>query len=163
MRASVRHLAAADPDAARELVDHHFGPVWRRDFLGLPAVAAFVAPDDFFRPWLGPGRLFHHAFDLVGRADTLRSLCEAIGPEGSRVCLLPGRGGIGKTRVLLALARQLEEEHPDLAVRMLCKGVPVTPEGWMSSRTGLVWSRSMTPTGGMTSDRCWPWPVAGRT
>src|SRR5581483_3905570 len=34
----VRDVAVANPEAARELIDHHFGPCWRRDFLGLPAI-----------------------------------------------------------------------------------------------------------------------------
>src|ERR1700687_4494680 len=36
------------PEVARRLVDHHFGPIWRRDFLGLPAVGAFLPPADYF-------------------------------------------------------------------------------------------------------------------
>ncbi len=54
------------PEVARGLVDHHFGPIWRRDFLGLHAVGAFLPPVDFFRPFLDRDRLFHHDLPLVG-------------------------------------------------------------------------------------------------
>jgi hypothetical protein len=30
------------PEVARRLVDHHFGPIWRRDFLGLFSAPCFL-------------------------------------------------------------------------------------------------------------------------
>jgi hypothetical protein len=115
------------PEVARRLVDHHFGPVWRRDFLGLPAVGAFVPPADYFRTLLDPDRLFHHALPLVGRrllVDELTGFVDGQGRE--RVLLLPGRGGIGKTRLLRELTEGLDAAHPERAVRLLNDGVPLT-------------------------------------
>ncbi len=54
-------------ETARRLVDHYFGPNWRRDFLGMPAIEAFVPPADYFESYLDTSRLFHHALPLVGR------------------------------------------------------------------------------------------------
>src|SRR5262249_44849064 len=82
-------------EAGRRLVDHHFGPVWRRDFLGVPAVGAFLPPSDYFGPFLDAGRLFHHAFPLVARRQLLEQLSEFADSGRERVLLLPGRGGIG--------------------------------------------------------------------
>lgn len=124
----VRDLAVAAPDAARELVDHHFGTAWRRDFLGLPAVASFLTPTDFFRELLGTDRLLHHSFDLIGRAGILASLMELITKSNPRVAVLPGRGGIGKTRLLRALAVRIEEDVPEPAIRFLLDGPPLTVE-----------------------------------
>jgi Restriction endonuclease len=124
----VRDVAAANPDAARELIDHHFGPRWRRDFLGLPALAAFLSPVDFFRELLGTARLFHHSFELIGRASQLAALTDFVRTGGPRVAILPGRGGIGKSRLLRALALAVEEGAPEPAIRFLVEGVPLTVE-----------------------------------
>jgi len=82
----VRDVAAANLEAARELIDHHFGPRWRRDFLGFPAVAAFLSPVDFFRELLGTARLFHHSFELgvtsvpqMCKLCFIRGLCQTQG------------------------------------------------------------------------------------
>jgi hypothetical protein len=112
---------------ARRLVDHHFGPVWRRDFLGLPAVGAFIPPADYFRTFLDSDRLFHHALPLVGRRQLVDSLTGFADGQGrERVLLLPGRGGIGKTRLLRELTEGLDAAHPDRVVRLLNDGVPLT-------------------------------------
>jgi hypothetical protein len=124
----VRDVAAVNPEGARELVDHHFGPRWRRDFLGLPAIAAFLSPVDFFRELLGTARLFHHSFELIGRAGQLTALTEFVRVGGARVAILPGRGGIGKSRLLRALAQAVEEAAPEPAFRFLVEGVPITVE-----------------------------------
>jgi hypothetical protein len=116
------------PEVARRLVDHHFGPIWRRDFLGLPAVGAFLPPVDYFRPFLDADRLFHHDLPLVGRQTLLDDLV-GFGSGGSeRILVLPGRGGIGKSRLLREWAERLDSSHPDRAVRLLNEGVPVSLE-----------------------------------
>jgi hypothetical protein len=116
------------PEVARRLVDHHFGPIWRRDFLGLPAVGAFLSPADYFRPLLDGGRLFHHDFPLVGRQSLLEDLMAFGDSAGERVLVLPGRGGIGKSRLLREWAERLDATHPDRAVRLLNEGVPLSLE-----------------------------------
>jgi hypothetical protein len=115
-------------EIARRLVDHHFGPVWRRDFLGLPAVGAFLPPADYFRPYLVGERLFHHAFPLVGRQALLDDLVAFADSARERVLVLPGRGGIGKSRLLREWAERLDAAHPDRAVRLLNEGVPLSLE-----------------------------------
>jgi hypothetical protein len=113
---------------ARRLVDHHFGPIWRRDFLGLPAVGAFLPAADYFRPFLDGDRLFDHALPLVGRQSLLENLVSFGDSRRERVLLLPGRGGIGKSRILREWAEQLDRSHPEGAVRLLNEGVPLTQE-----------------------------------
>ena len=66
------------------------------------AIGGFLAPSDFFREFLAPGRLFHHAFDLIGRSDRLASLINLVGPTGKRVAILPGIGGIETLRRIRA-------------------------------------------------------------
>jgi hypothetical protein len=116
------------PEVARRLVDHHFGPRCRRDFLGLPAVGAFLPPVDYFRPFLDSGRLFHHDLPLVGRQALLDDLLAFSESGRERVLVLPGRGGIGKSRLLREWAERLDAAHPSRAVRLLNEGVPVSLE-----------------------------------
>ena len=114
------------PEVARRLVDHHFGSIWRRDFLGLPAVAAFLSPRDYFRHFLDDNRLFHHAFPLVGHRRLLVDLDAFANSEVERIFLLPGRGGIGKSRILLEWASKLDAVHPERAVRLLNEGISLS-------------------------------------
>lgn len=123
---SARVRGELTPDAARRIVDHHFGTTWRRDFLGLPAVGAFLSPSDYFRPLLVARRLFHHSLSLVGREDHLTTLLAFTNDEVRRVAVLRGRGGIGKSRLLLEWARRVEKGHPDLAIRFASDGVPLS-------------------------------------
>src|SRR5205085_547841 len=64
--------------------------------------------DDYFRWSLDERRLFRHTWELVGRADLVRDITEQLESRGVRVLVLPGRGGIGKTRVLRAVADELK-------------------------------------------------------
>jgi hypothetical protein len=113
------------PETARRLVDHHFGPLWRRDFLGVPSVGVFLPPGDHFRAFLDTKRWFHHAFPLVGRQLALQELKD-FSDSPARVLILPGRGGIGKTRLLREFADAYDATHPDHAIRFLNEGVPLT-------------------------------------
>ena len=64
----------------------------------------FESADDFFGGLLDSSALFSHSYDLVGRRETLDQLDSFI--EGSGfVAILPGSGGVGKSRILLELAR----------------------------------------------------------
>lgn len=79
-----------------------------------------VSTADFFQPWLEHGRLFTHAWQLVGREDLLdRLVAFAAGDLEQTVAILPGRGGIGKTRLLRSLAEEIERRAADVAVRFV--------------------------------------------
>lgn len=94
-------------EAARKILDHAFGPAVRRAFLGVGMIA-FDAPGAYFAPFDEPGRLIRHDLPLVGRDDDLEALREAVDGPGFRLAVQAGRGGIGKTRLLRALAAELE-------------------------------------------------------
>jgi hypothetical protein len=93
-------------EVARKIVDHAFGPAVRRAFLG-GGMIAFDGPEAYFAPFDQPGRLIRHDLPLVGRGDELELLRAAVDGPGFRVVVQPGRGGIGKTRLLRALATEL--------------------------------------------------------
>jgi hypothetical protein len=66
-----------------------------------------VSYKDFFHALLRRDVLFSHEIDLVGRASELLSL-EAFAKSERKVAVLNGRGGIGKSRLLLEFAKKQE-------------------------------------------------------
>lgn len=66
---------------------------------------AFVGTDRYFGVLLDGDRAFHHARPLTGRNRELREILSPVTP-GLTVVEVAGRGGIGKTRLLLEVARR---------------------------------------------------------
>jgi predicted ATPase len=50
---------------------------------------------------------------LIGRADAIGAICDRLRQPGVRLLTLLGTGGVGKTRLALAVARELVEAFPD--------------------------------------------------
>jgi hypothetical protein len=94
-------------ETARRIVEDAFGPAVRRAFLGPNGPIAFESPEAYFAPLDAPERLLRHDLELVGRDDELRTLNAAAGDGAVRFVVQPGRGGIGKTRLLRAAAEAL--------------------------------------------------------
>jgi hypothetical protein len=84
--------------------------------------APFRRADDFFSPWLGAGRVFTHALELVGRDSVLEELTAFLDRPGHGLGLLPGRGGIGKSRILLGWVKSIEFTEPGLLAVLLAEG-----------------------------------------
>lgn len=70
---------------------------------------------EFFGPYLQTHRLFQHTWTLVGRSKVLETLknfaLEDIAQGDPFIAVLPGRGGIGKSKIAYQLAKRLQEEH----------------------------------------------------
>ena len=111
------------------LVEGHFGPAWRKAFLVLPGLTPFVAPAEFFRPFLNESALFNHAWQLVGRSDHIRETHEFIKSQQQNVAILVGRGGIGKSKILHAVAESFDAEHEGMALWFMAEGVSLTQDG----------------------------------
>jgi len=88
----------------------------------------FTTADHFFRPSLDPNHLFHHGWSFVGRGDVLETLHAFVASERHRVAILPGRGGIGKTKLLYAFAQGFDARHPGVTLRFTREGILVDPE-----------------------------------
>jgi hypothetical protein len=110
-----------DREVARRIVEDHFGAPVRRAFLGPEGPMTFVDPTRYFQPFERAG-LFRHSWQLVGRDQELDVLTSALSEK--RVVVLPGRGGIGKTRLLRELAGRLVDGRVLIAV----DDVTITPE-----------------------------------
>ena len=115
--------------ASARLVEAHFGANWRQDFLGLHGLASFLTPDEFFQSFLNTSALFNHTWQLVGRSDHLRQVHEFVESPEQKVAILVGRGGIGKSKILHALAETFDIEHPGMTLWFTAEGVDLTQDG----------------------------------
>ena len=112
-----------------KLVEAHFGPPWRKAFLGLQGLRSFVTPAEFFRPFANAAALFNHAWQLVGRFDHLRQARAFVASRQQKVAILVGRGGIGKSKILHALAAKFDSEQRVFSIWFTAEGVPLTLDG----------------------------------
>ena len=88
------------------------------------AKAFFPIPDDllitatdFFARWDGPDRSFHHHAVLMGRESDLVPLADfAKGGDGTKALILSAPGGVGKSRLLKAMADQVAADYPGRSV-----------------------------------------------
>ena len=102
----------------------------RTDALSPPEISRttpFVAPSEYFAPFEDPVRLFNHAWMQVGRRDLVERLVEFTDSENHAVALLPGRGGIGKSRLLREFARQYESGTRSRRLLFVVPDVPISP------------------------------------
>lgn len=116
--------AELDRDAAVRLVDTYF-PGWRERFLGVRSPGAWPTREEFGRPLMASG-LFTHRWPLVGRDQALATIRDVLMSGSVPAALLVGRGGTGKTRLLLAVAESCEAEGG--TVRFLDAGTAATAE-----------------------------------
>lgn len=101
------------PDTAVRLVDAYF-PGHREAFLGVPAPGPWLVPEDYFAH--SRGHLFSHEWGLAGRGEELSRLADALYGSAGTLGVLVGRGGIGKTRLLRALAESCPGEQARVLV-----------------------------------------------
>jgi hypothetical protein len=109
-------------EIARWLVEDHLGQPERRRFLG-PSGELTIAPA---RAWFARGdanpRVMGTSQPLEGRQDELAALRNAIVDPSIACVVLVGRGGIGTTRLLRAIA----DELPERRMLILREGVDVS-------------------------------------
>ena len=89
-------------DRAVRLVDSHF-PGWREPLLGVSEPGVWQTTEEFYR-LSSRGDFYSHNWSLVGRGVTRDEAAVFAETAGPGVGLLVGRGGIGKTRLLRAIA-----------------------------------------------------------
>lgn len=122
-------------DAAVRLVDTFF-PAHREAFLGVRSPGPWLLPEDHF---VSPrGRLFNHDWTLVGRQDVVTQLTDTLYGRSGQLITLDGRGGLGKTRILRAVAEGCPSTSTSVFV--LPDKTPVAPEHFelLPSRGPLV-------------------------
>lgn len=82
----------------------------------------FISYDLFFSPLTDNRKLFNHTLPLVGRAEYVKQLDNFINSE-KKIALICGRGGIGKTRLLLEFSHRFTSKYSDWDLMFLCEGV----------------------------------------
>ena len=97
----------------------HFGPDWAEALFGITGSGPFIGAEAKFAPQLREGSRFHHRLALVGRETHLQQLDDFAESEKARVFLLIGRGGLGKSRLLLEWSRRFQEKHPGHTLRFV--------------------------------------------
>jgi transcriptional regulator with XRE-family HTH domain len=102
----------------RRLVDVFF-PQQRQALLGDTESSPWQTAEEFFAPFVGNEGAFRHTWPLVGRADELRKLSNALVNEKHRVVMLVGSGGTGKTRLLKEMIDSSDWPHRPTTVRFL--------------------------------------------
>lgn len=121
---SSQFLATLDRDAAARLLFAHFGQGWPQELLGITDTRAFMSAEAFFSAFLREKRIFHHRLPLVGREDALAELDAFVLSPTGKVIPLVGRGGLGKSKLLLEWSRGFCERHPDWALRFIRDPLP---------------------------------------
>lgn len=92
------------------------------------AASPLLTAEQFFAPWRRK-KLFTHSWTLVGRAAVLDVLVAFGRVEAHhQVAVLPGRGGIGKSRLLLAVTEAVGAITQDLTVRVAADAGRVSAE-----------------------------------
>ncbi|MHB1438759.1 MAG: helix-turn-helix domain-containing protein [Thiobacillus sp.] len=94
-------------EAARRIVDVFF-PGYREQFLGLRDAGPWSTVEEFFAGRLEEDSAFSHVWALVGREHELETLATCA-ESGALFCMLVGAAGVGKTRLLLEFARQVQQ------------------------------------------------------
>ena len=97
----------------------HLGPGWAEAFFGVSGDGPLIGAEAKFKTFLRPEIRFHHRHTLIGRAALLDQLDTFVRNEKARVFILIGRGGLGKSRVILHWSRDFNQRHRDHTLRFL--------------------------------------------
>jgi len=85
----------------------------------------FYTVDEFFSRYFELSKLLNHAHPFVGQDEILLQLNDFMRSE-KRIALLSGRGGIGKSRILLEFGNNLKLENHEWELRYLSDKVLLT-------------------------------------
>jgi hypothetical protein len=96
-----------------------FGPGWAEAFFGISGDGPLIGADAKFERFLRRDIRFHHRHALIGRTRHVELLDEFVRDEKARVLIFTGRGGLGKSRLLLHWSRNFNERHPDHSLLFL--------------------------------------------
>lgn len=106
-------------EAQERLVDIYFRGQ-RMALLGRSEPGPWMTVDQYFSPFHGRAAVFSHDWDLVGRDAEIERLAGAFdGTAESRVVLVTGPGGIGKTRIVKDAIVRVQAAHKRTLVRFL--------------------------------------------
>ena len=107
------------PRQCFKILHQCFDSSWAKAFFPVPD-DLLISATEFFARWEGPDRSFHHHAKLIGREKDLSDLADfAKGGDGAKALILVAQGGVGKSRLLKALAAEVQANHPGRTVRFV--------------------------------------------
>lgn len=90
-------------------------------------ISAFESYEDFSSPFLDRSKIFNHSYSLVGRQEFL-SYLDNFMVSSKEIAVIYGRGGIGKSKILLEFGRNFENKYPDWKIRFLKESIELSEE-----------------------------------
>lgn len=87
---------------------------------------SFLTFDEFSFRCLESTKLLNHTYQFVGRNDILLQLDNFIESD-KEIAFLPGRGGIGKSRILIEFGNNFESKHSEWELRFISEN-PLTKD-----------------------------------
>jgi hypothetical protein len=106
-------------EAGARILFAHFGPGWDQAFFGLRGDGPLLTADAKFAPFCQPNRRFHHRLPLVGRDAWLEQLDGFVRNAEARVFMFVGRGGLGKSRILVSWSEKFGANHRGALLRFV--------------------------------------------
>lgn len=85
---------------------------------------SFLTLNEFFSRSLESTNLLNHEYHFVGRSNILSQL-DSFLESDKKIALLPGRGGIGKSRILFEFGKSFESKHNEWELRYVSEN-PLT-------------------------------------
>lgn len=125
-----------DLEPARRVVRTFF-PGYAREFLGLASTGPWLSLEEMYAGQLEGDALFSHAWALLGRDAELAELMQWLesDEQGSPHLLVAGPAGIGKSRVVIELARRTPR---GMKVWFVDTNVEVRPEDFETLGEGAA-------------------------
>lgn len=77
-----------------------------------------VSYEEFFEPFLKKENYFNHTYSFVGRKDYIKYLNDFVLSD-KKIAIIHGRGGIGKSRVLLEFSRDFNGKKSEWDIKFL--------------------------------------------
>ena len=86
--------------AAANIAHRCFGPAWAQALFAISGRGSLLTPEAYFACNQDRDNLVVHDYPLVGRQTQLLEMDAFVKESKARVLILPGRGGMGKSRLL---------------------------------------------------------------
>jgi len=130
-----RMLRALPPEELRRLVRIYFAGQ-EMQLLGSTMESPWQKPEEFFAPFARADGLFTHAWQLVGRGSLITDVVARLDDQITRVIVMTGSGGSGKSRLLKEILEQYASAHPAVTVRIGLATPEITPSSLDDLRRG---------------------------
>jgi len=108
-----RYIRSLPREQAVRMVDTYF-PGHRESFLGIASPGPWLLPEEHFDATRSA--MFNQEWGLVGRQEQLDAMAAAAYQPTATLALVVGAGGVGKTRLLKALADAAPTQHTQVRI-----------------------------------------------